>query len=216
MAEGEAAGPDREDQIEAMRAAWYRGFVAEAIDQFCRTQVLMDASGRRHGGVLTGDDMAGWQATKEAPVTYDYHGVTLCKNGPWSQGPVLLQQLALLSGHDVGVLDPVGPDFVHLVTECAKLALADREAFYGDPDFVEVPLDHLLSAAYNAERRALVGEAASHELRPGEIPGFGGRIVEGAAATADALVSPASRPCRPTARPGATPATWTSSTGPAT
>ena len=109
LAEGEAAGENREAQIEAMRAAWSQGFVAEAIDRFCREQVLMDASGRRHGGVLTGDDMARWQATKEGPVSYAYHGVTLCKNGPWSQGPVFLQQLALLSGHDLASLDPVGP-----------------------------------------------------------------------------------------------------------
>ena len=189
LAEAEAAGADREAQIEAMRAAWYRGFVAEAIDGFCRSQVLMDASGRRHGGVLTGDDMARWQATVEAPVSYDYHGVTLCKNGPWSQGPVFLQQLALLAGFDLPAMDPLGAEFVHLVTECAKLALADREAFYGDPDFVEVPLERLLSDAYNAERRALVGSQASHEQRPGAIPGHGGRILAGTpdAALAEAL-----------------------------
>ena len=82
-----------------------------------------------------------------------------------------------------------GPDFVHLVTECAKLALADREAFYGDPDFVKVPLDHLLSDSYNDKRRTLVGKSASLELRPGEIPGFGGRIVMGTpdASLGDAL-----------------------------
>ncbi len=176
LAEGEAAGGDRDKQIEAMRRAWYQGFVAEAIDDFCRRNELMDSSGRRHAGVLTADDMARWQCSKERPVTFDYHGYTLCKGGPWSQGPVFLQQLALLAGFDLAAMDPTGPDFVHTVTECAKLAFADRESFYGDPDFVAVPLDRLLSADYNDERRKLVGREASMELRPGVIPGYGSAL----------------------------------------
>ncbi len=176
LEEAESAGADREAQIEAARGAWYRGFVAEAIETYCRTQEVMDTSGRRHRGVLTAEDMANWESTVEAPLTLDYHGVTVCKGGPWSQGPVLLQQLALLKGFDLTAMAPTGPDFVHTVTECAKLAFADREAFYGDPNFVEVPVETLLSEAYNAERRALVGEQASLELLPGEIPGYGGRI----------------------------------------
>lgn len=179
LAEGEAAGADREAQIDAMRRAWSQGFVADAVDRFCRTEELMDSSGRRHKGLLTGDDMARWQATKEDPVTYDYHGVTLCKNGPWSQGPTFLQQLALLANDDLLALDPLGSDFVHLVAESAKLALADRDVFYGDPDFVEVPLAHLLSQGYNAQRRAQIDERASHEHRPGQIAGHGGPIMVG-------------------------------------
>lgn len=172
LAEGEAAGGDREAQIEAMRKAWYRGFVAEEIDRFCRETKVMDASGQPHGGVLTAQDMADWQATYEEPTTLDYHGLTVCKNGFWSQGPVFLQQLAILKGYDMASLDPLGPDFVHLVAEAAKLALADREAYYGDPNFVEVPSETLLSEAYAEARRAAIGESASHELRPGAIPGF--------------------------------------------
>src|SRR5579885_2239697 len=149
LAESEAGGGSREARIERARDAWYRGFVAAAIDRFCRTQKVLDASGRRHSGVLTADDMARWQAPVEAPLTYDYRGYIVVKGGPWSQGPVLLQQLALLQGFDLDDLDPVGPDFVHVVTECAKLAYADREAWYGDPDFVEVPIEILLSADYN-------------------------------------------------------------------
>ena len=148
----------RERQIERARDAWYRGFVAEAIDRFCRHEKVLDASGRRHGGLLTADDMARWEAPVEAPLTYDYRGYTVAKGGPWSQGPVLLQQLALLQGFDLDDLDPLGPDFVHLVVECAKLAFADREAWYGDPDFVDVPMATLLGAAYNDARRKLVGE----------------------------------------------------------
>src|SRR5438874_272072 len=132
---------------------------------------VLAASGRRHGGLLNADDMARWQAPIEAPLTYDYRGYTVVKGGPWSQGPVLLQQLALLQGFDLDGLDPVGPDFVHLVTECAKLAYADREAWYGDPDFVDVPMATLLSPAYNEARRQLLSERASLELRPGRPDG---------------------------------------------
>ena len=152
--------------------AWYRGFVAEAVDRFFRSTDVLDVSGRRHRGLLAADDFARWSATVEDPVAYDYHGHTVLKCGPWSQGPVFLQQLALLRGFDIGAMDPFGADFVHTVVECAKLAYADREAYYGDPDFVDVPLGALLSDEYNAERRELVGRDASLELRPGIVPGY--------------------------------------------
>jgi gamma-glutamyltranspeptidase/glutathione hydrolase len=170
------AGGDRVKQIERARAAWSKGFVAEAIDKFCRTQKLMDVTGTPHGGLLTGADMARWQAHVEAPVTYDYGRYTVCKAGVWSQGPVLLQQLALLRGYDLDGMDPTGPQFIHLQVECAKLAFADREAFYGDPNFVKVPIETLLSEKYNAERRKLISSKASLELRPGVLAGFGGTI----------------------------------------
>jgi gamma-glutamyltranspeptidase / glutathione hydrolase len=163
-------------QIERARKSWSQGFVAEAIDRFCRSQEIMDTSGRKHRGVLTADDMARWTPHVEAPLTYDYRGYTVCKTGPWGQGPVTLQQLALLQGFDLDGLDPTGPDFIHLIVECSKLAYADREVFYGDPDFVEVPMAALLSGAYNAERRKLVTDKASLELRPGSIEGFGAVI----------------------------------------
>jgi gamma-glutamyltranspeptidase/glutathione hydrolase len=175
VAEAEAAGTGREAQIEAARRAWYEGFVAEAIDGFMR-QPVMDTSGEAHAGYLTGDDLARWRAEVEAPVTLAYGDYTVCKPGPWAQSPVMLQQLALLKGFDLGAMDPVGADFVHTVQECAKLAMADREAFYGDPKFAEVPMDRLLSEDYNDARRALVGERASMELRPGDIAGFGGKV----------------------------------------
>jgi gamma-glutamyltranspeptidase/glutathione hydrolase len=167
----EAVGASREARIEAARKAWYQGFVAEAIDGYFGTAKVLDASGRRHGGLLSGADMAAWSPTVEAPAAYDYHGHTVLKCGPWSQGPVFLQQLALLKGFDIGAMDPVGPDFVHTVVECAKLAYADREAFYGDPDFSDVPMATLLSAPYNAARQKLVGAEASMRLRPGAIDG---------------------------------------------
>ena len=176
LSEAESTGGDRMAQIERARQSWSQGFVAEAIDRFCRTHEIMDTSGHRHRGVLRADDMARWTARVEAPLTYDYGRYTVCKTGPWGQGPVMLQQLALLKGFDLDRLAPTSADFIHLQVECAKLAFADREAFYGDPDFVEVPTATLLSDAYNAERRKLIGETASMDLRPGSIEGFGAVI----------------------------------------
>jgi len=176
LLEAESAGGNRVAQIESARKTWSQGFIAEAIDKFCRTQEVMDVSGERHRGVLTGADMARWQAHVEAPLTYDYGRYTVYKAGVWSQGPVLLQQLALLKGYHFDALDPTGPDFIHLQVEAAKLAFADREKFYGDPDFVKVPADLLLSDKYNDERRTLITNKASLELRPGVIPGFGGEV----------------------------------------
>jgi gamma-glutamyltranspeptidase/glutathione hydrolase len=173
----ECAGPgNREAEIERARRVWSQGFVAEAIERFCRTQDIMDTSGERHRGVLTGQDMAKWQATIEAPQTYDYGRYTVCKAGVWSQGPVLLQQLALLKGFNLDGLSVTGPDFIHLLVECSKLAFADREKFYGDPKFADIPIGTLLSEPYNAERRKLVGETASMDLRPGTIEGRGGAV----------------------------------------
>ena len=184
LKEAESAGGDRVRQIERARQMWSRGFVAEAIDKFCRTVEAMDSSGAPHGGLLTADDIASWAPTIEAPATFDYGRFTVCKAGFWSQGPVLLQQLALLKGFDLDGLDPAGPDFIHLLVESSKLAFADREKFYGDPNFVKVPEKMLLSEAYNDERRRLVGDEASLDLRPGSIAGFGGEVHVGKAASA--------------------------------
>jgi gamma-glutamyltranspeptidase/glutathione hydrolase len=171
IAEAEAKR-GREEQVEAARDAFYRGFVAEAIGDYFATTEVMDASGSRHKGVLTADDMAGWSATIEAPLTYDYHGWTVAKTGPWGQGPVLLQMLSILKGFDIAAMDPVGADFVHTVTEAMKLAFADRDVYYGDPKFADVPLAHLLSDDYAAQRRKLISSQASLDLRPGVVPGF--------------------------------------------
>jgi gamma-glutamyltranspeptidase/glutathione hydrolase len=173
LGEAESAGSDRISQIERARQVWSKGFVAEAIDKFCRTQDVMDVSGSPHRGVLSADDMARWQPSVEAPLTYDYGRYTVCKPGVWSQGPVMLQQLALLKGFQLDGLEPVSPEFIHLQVECAKLAYADREKFYGDPKFNEIPIQTLLSDAYNDERRKLVSEKASLDFTPGSVEGFG-------------------------------------------
>jgi gamma-glutamyltranspeptidase/glutathione hydrolase len=169
-----ARGSTREAQIDAALAAWYSGFVAEEIDTFCRYPV-MDDSGRPHPGFLTGQDLAGWQPTYEPPVTLDWRGWTLAKAGPWSQGPALLQALAMLDGADAvqpsdrSASAAPSPDLVHASVEAVKLAMADREAWYGD--VADVPVGELLSPGYAAERRALIGDRADTELRPGSPGG---------------------------------------------
>ena len=183
LKEAQSGGGSREAEIERARKTWSQGFVAEAVDHFCRTNEVMDTSGTPHRGVLTGQDMANWQATVEAPISYDYGRYTVMKAGPWTQGLATLQTLALLKGYDLDQLSPVSAEFIHLQVEATKLAFADRDTFYGDPKFVKVPVDVLLSDAYNAERRKLITERASLELRPGTIAGFGKqvatRVVEG-------------------------------------
>ncbi|MEU2434218.1 gamma-glutamyltransferase [Streptomyces sp. NPDC007861] len=161
----EAGEGERTEQIERARAVWREGFIAEAlVRQSARP--AMDTSGTRHTGTLAAADLAGWSAAYEAPATYDWRGWTVCKAGGWSQGPAFLQQLALLP--------PELPEYgsaayVHLLVEGCKLAMADREAWYGDA--ADVPVDALLSEPYNAQRRALIGEKASYELRPGSPAG---------------------------------------------
>jgi gamma-glutamyltranspeptidase/glutathione hydrolase len=165
------AKSDRAEQIEAARTAWAEGFVAEAVDQFCRTTEAMDSTGTPHKAFLSGADMAGWRASYDEPLSLDYKGHTIFKCGPWSQAPALLQTLTILDGFDLDSMDTLGPDFVHVVVEAMKLAYADREKFYGDPDFVDVPMTTLLSRDYAAQRRALIGPSADPDLRAGTVPG---------------------------------------------
>ncbi|MBX9907249.1 MAG: gamma-glutamyltransferase family protein [Beijerinckiaceae bacterium] len=171
LSEAEAAGSDRQGQIQAAYDAWYKGFVAEAMDRFCRTTEAMDSSGRRHGGLLTADDMARWTPSYETPASVSYHGWEVFKAGIWSQGPVFLQTLKILEGIDIAGMGPASPEFVHHVAEALKLAFADREAYYGDPDFVSVPYATLISEDYARGRRNLITDRASHDLRPGMIAG---------------------------------------------
>jgi len=183
LAVAEAAGGERERQLRAARDAWSRGFVAEAIDRFCATD-WPDSTGGRHRGLLTGGDLAAWEPTVEEPVRIGYGGVEVLKPGPWSQGPVLLQQLALLG--ELGLGDPAGAgrglpadgldsgdvEWVHAVLECQKLAFADREAWYGDPDATDVPIRALLATSYTRDRAALVDHRpADPRLRPGSPDG---------------------------------------------
>ncbi|MGX1851899.1 gamma-glutamyltransferase family protein [Streptomyces sp. NPDC055299] len=178
IAEAEAASAGREAQLDAARRIWREGFIGEALAAFA-ARPAMDTSGERHAGTLTGDDLAAFSATYEAPVTHDWNGWTVAKAGGWSQGPVFLQQLALLPAE----LPAYGsPEYVHLLIEGGKLAMADREAWYGDAR--DVPLDTLLGDGYNAARRALIGERASYELRPGSPDGRTPRLSRHAVAAA--------------------------------
>jgi len=174
----ESKSTDRDEQIEAAREAFYRGFVAETIERYVASTRMMDTSGRRHRGLLGGDDLAAYSAELEAPATLDYHGYTVCKTGAWGQGPVFLKQLALLAEFDLPGMGHNTAEYIHTVVECAKLAFADREAYYGDPRFVDVPLDRLLDPSYAESRRELIDEDASYELRPGTVGGRSPRLPE--------------------------------------
>lgn len=158
IADAAARVPSRDKGIEIALDIFYRGRVAEAVHEHCVGT----------GALLRGDDLAVWEATVEAPVTLGFRSLEVHKPPAWSQGPVFLQQLMLLEA--LGVLDRSHistAEHIHAVIESAKLAFADREAYYGDPSFTDVPLDRLLSPGYAAQRAALVGEEASRELRPG-------------------------------------------------
>ncbi len=171
LAEAEAASGDRDEQIEAARRAFYEGFVAESIAGYLATAEVMDVTGRPNRGLLSYADLSAWRARREDPLTFEACGLTVCKTGPWGQGPVFGQQTALLAGFDLAGPGPGSADFIHTVVECAKLAFADREAWYGDPDFTDVPVGTLLSAGYAGARRALVGPHASPDLVPGAPQG---------------------------------------------
>ncbi len=165
-AERDARG-GREQGIRAARDAFYRGWVAEQIDAFVRRPAA-DDEGQSNAALLNADDLASYQAEIEEPVSLDYRGTRVFKCAPWSQGPVFLQQLRLLEGFDLAAMGFASADALHVIIEAAKLAFADRDANYGDPRFVDVPLERLLSAEYADERRAFIDlGTASLEFRPG-------------------------------------------------
>jgi gamma-glutamyltranspeptidase/glutathione hydrolase len=168
LGEAVAGGGNREKEIERALAAYYRGFVAEAVAAFVERQSVLDATGEHHRGFLTGGDFADWVAAVEDPVGTGYGAFEVLKPGPWSQGPVFLQQLGLLERFQLPSGEPISPDRIHLSVEAAKLALADREAWYGDPHFASVPLAGLLDKNYAARRAALIADRASDRIRPGD------------------------------------------------
>lgn len=122
------------------------------------------------GGFLRKRDLAAHVTLVEEPVSVEYQGYTVYKCGPWTQGPYLCQALRLLEGFDFKSMGHFSADYVHVVTEALKLAMADRDAYYGDPEFVDVPLSGLLSDAYTEIRRPLIDiQKASLEARPGDV-----------------------------------------------
>lgn len=173
-----ATGQSREERIESARRAFYEGFVAEAVEAFIRTPRL-DGSGESHPGLLTGQDLACWRASVGAPTSIEFAGeYGLLKTDVWGQGPVLSQQIRLFEQVGLFDLPTRSAEWIHLVVESSKLAFADREAWYGDPDFSEVPLDALLSREYAADRARLIGPQASSELRPGSPVGLAPRLAD--------------------------------------
>ncbi len=158
-AESGARKGGREAGLHAAVERFYRGDIAREIV----------AHSDAHGGLLTLEDLATFTTRIEDPASRTYRGATVFKCGPWSQGPVFLQQLALLEGFDLGAMGHNSAAYLHTLIESAKLAFADREAYYADPEFVDVPLNQLFSERYAALRRALVDpERASTDLRPGD------------------------------------------------
>jgi gamma-glutamyltranspeptidase/glutathione hydrolase len=171
VAAGRNAG-SREDRVRAAVDAWSSGFVAVELARFAAEQHFQPSLDRELPGVLTADDLAGFEAREEEAVTLEFRGTVLAKTGPWGQGPVLLQALAILDTFPDERLDPSTAIGIHTVAEALKLALADRDSWYGDAEGAEsVPLAELLDPAYARERAALIGETASLEYRPGRPGG---------------------------------------------
>jgi len=155
-AEAAARGQNREAAIRAAIDLFYRGEIAKQFLDFTRHTPVRDASGEAHTALLDRDDFAGFGTKVEAPVAVDYRSCRVFKCGPWTQGPVFLQQLRLLEGFPLSELGHNTPAYIHAVVECAKLAFADRERYYGDPEFVHVPFDRLFSDAHAETQRARI------------------------------------------------------------
>ena len=154
-----AGGASRSKAIDAVGDYFYRGEIARKIDEFSK----------QNGGFLRYEDMAAFRLEPEAPVSTTFHGYTVYKPGFWSQGPTMIEALNILEGYDLTGMRLNSPDYIHTVVEALKLAYADRDTYYGDPKFVQIPTGRLLSKEYAAERRKLITNQASVEFRPGQI-----------------------------------------------
>jgi gamma-glutamyltranspeptidase/glutathione hydrolase len=170
--EAQSRGPGRVAQIDAAVDIWYRGFVATEIDRYYRTAQVQDTSGEKHSGFLRYDDMANWQASVEPPLTMEFGRYTLAKCGFWSQGPAFLQQVGMLRHAGLDQYAPYTAGFVHRLAEAAKIAMADRAAWYGAaPGASPEAQTALLSDEYLLARWAGITEAASTTLQPGRPGG---------------------------------------------
>ena len=178
-AEEAASGQGRRAGLRAAHDLFYRGAIAAEIVAFQKRVQCTDANGVTSSGLLELEDFAAFRPSIEEPARTTYRGIEVYKIGFWSQGPVLLQSLNLLEGYDVKSLGQNTAPYLHLLAEAMKLAFADREWYYADPDFVGVPGRGLLSKAYAAERRKLIDLGApSLRLRPGNPYPFQGEPVE--------------------------------------
>jgi gamma-glutamyltranspeptidase/glutathione hydrolase len=161
-AERDAQG-SREKRLQAVADRFYRGDIADALERWYVEK----------GGFLRKADLAAHRTRVEDPVEVQYRGYRVLKCGPWTQGPYLLESLRLLEGFNLKQMSFASADYVHVVTEAMKLALADRDEYYGDPLFTKVPLRVLLSDRYTGMRRPLIDmQRASLEIRPGDPYGM--------------------------------------------
>jgi gamma-glutamyltranspeptidase/glutathione hydrolase len=169
----EAEADSRTGVIDAAMRCWYQGFVAREIDTFYRTQKLRDSTGENHAGLLRFEDLERWQPTIESPLTLDFGRYTLAKCGFWSQGPAFLQQVGMLRHADLAQHAPHTAGFVHRIAEAAKLAMADRLAWYGSaPGASREAQMALLSDEYLRSRWAQSGMQAARDLQPGSPLGL--------------------------------------------
>ncbi len=161
---------DRDDGFDKARDQFYEGWIAKRIVDFARGNKFRDASGKENSGLIDLDDLVDYETKFEEPLMVDFRGLEVFKNSTWTQGPVLLQMLRILEGFDLEKLGHNTVDYIHLLIETIKLAYADREKYYGDPDFDKVPIKHLLSREYAEQRRNLINmDNASSELEAGSI-----------------------------------------------
>jgi gamma-glutamyltranspeptidase/glutathione hydrolase len=153
------AGRGRHAALLAARDYFYRGPIGQRIGDYMQT----------HGGLLAAGDLAGWHAKVGAPAKGEYRGYEIYKTGFWAQGPMMIEVLNVLEGYDLKKMGQNSPEYIHTVTEALKLGFADRDRFYGDPNFVRVPAQQLLSKDYAAMRRGLIDQTlASLAQRPGD------------------------------------------------
>ncbi len=161
LIEAEQGAANRAAGLEAARKRFYEGDLAEAMARHSAVE----------GGLLTGDDLANFRVGHEAPTQTTFHEFTVFACGPWCQGPVIPQALSILAHDDLPALGHNSADYLHLVAEALNLAFADRDRFYGDPDFVDVPLAGLLSPDYAAARRSQIDPARAWlEMPPSGDP----------------------------------------------
>ena len=169
-AEKKARKEGRQASLQAARDYFYTGPIAQKMVNFMRAFKCRDVYGKENYGLMSLDDFESYEGRFEESVAVNYKGYDVHKCGPWTQGPVLLEQLNLLEGFDLNEMGHNSVEYLHTIIECAKLAFADREQYYCDPDFEEIPLEKLLSKQYAEKRRSLVDpDHASTELKPGEL-----------------------------------------------
>ena len=163
------AGGNRHSGLMAVRDYFYKGPIAEELVKFQKENKFRDKEGGTNYGLLTVEDFAEYECRIGEPVSVNYRGYDVYKCGPWTQGPVFLQQLNILEEYDLNAMGHNSVEYIHTWIETAKLAHADKHKYYGDPDFVYVPMAGLLSKKYADERRKLINpDKASLELRPGD------------------------------------------------